>query len=119
MDDFVVTQDLRRFRAAWENNYPNRLRTMNGFRIDYDSQNFPGPIETVVLPLLSKYWLICTQSGPFSIADKPNFEELDAETSSFMVDVPEFRNTDVHLFRPGVFPRFTKRAFARFLILAS
>ncbi len=79
---------------------------MNGFRINCDSQDFPGPIETVVLPLLSKYWLVCTQGGPFSITDKPNFKELDAETSSFIIDVPEFRGTDIYLFRPGVFPRF-------------
>jgi hypothetical protein len=79
---------------------------MNGFRIDCDSQDFPGPIETVVLPLLSKYWLVCTQGGPFSTTDKPNFQELDAETCSFIIDVPEFRDTDVHLFRPGVFRRF-------------
>ena len=81
---------------------------MNGFRIDCDSRRFPGSIETAIVPLLSMYWLVCTQAGPFSITDKPNFKELDEETSSFIVDVPEFRDMDVHLFRPGVFPRFAK-----------
>ena len=86
----------------------NTLRTMNGFRIDCDSPDFPGPIERAILPLLSKYWLICTQAGPFSVTYTPNFEDLEEETSSFIVDVPEFRGTDKHLFRPGVFPRFAK-----------
>jgi hypothetical protein len=66
---------------------------MNGFRIDCDSPDFPGLIERAILPLLSKYWLVCTQAGPFSFTDKPNFEDLEEETSSFIVDVPEFRDT--------------------------
>lgn len=81
---------------------------MKGFRIDYKSLDFPGPIEKQVLPLFSKYWLVYTQGGPFSITDKPNFEELDGATSSFIVDVPQFKDTDTHLFRPGVFPQFAK-----------
>jgi hypothetical protein len=81
---------------------------MNGFHIDCHSLKFPGPIEAAVLPLLSKYWLVCTQGGPFSTTDKPNFEELEAETSSFILDVSEFRDSDLHLFRPGVFPQFLK-----------
>ena len=68
----------------------------------------PRPIELAVSPLLSNFWLVCTQAGPFAITDKPNFEELAVETSSLIVDVPEFRNTDVHLLQPGVFPQFSK-----------
>jgi hypothetical protein len=81
---------------------------MNGLRLDCNSPRFPGPIESGISPLLSKYWLVCTQGGPFSITDKSNFEELAAETSSFLLDVPEFRNSDMHLFRLGVFPQFSE-----------
>lgn len=79
---------------------------MDGVRVNCDSNRFPGTIVRAISPLFPRYWLVCTQGGPFSIADKPNFEQLSEEIDSFSVDVPNFRDTDVHLMRPGVFDRF-------------
>lgn len=81
------------------------LSVVDGLRINCESNEFPGQIEKAITPLLSKYWLVCPQAGPFSITDKANYEELSAEIDSLIVDVPGLKDTNVHLMRPGVFHR--------------
>jgi hypothetical protein len=77
---------------------------MKGLRIDApNARNFKNVFRSVLDDLNRYYWLIDTQSGPFSTTDKPNFRELDAEIDRYRVDVPELRDTSSSLWRPGVF----------------
>jgi hypothetical protein len=76
-----------------------RVQTGSGFE-------FPGVLESTIHQLISHFWLIDVQAGPFKITDKPNFSELEAEIERDWVAMPELENTSSSLWRPGIFPRF-------------
>jgi hypothetical protein len=58
--------------------------------------------------LAARYWIIDSQSGPFSITDKPNFRELDGLLDTYFVNAPDFENSSETLWRPGIFPKFAE-----------
>lgn len=67
---------------------------------------FEEVFETVAAKLGECYWLIDTQFGPFSLTDKPNFFELEAELAQYRVKVPALFGTSGGLWRPGIFPKY-------------
>jgi hypothetical protein len=76
---------------------------MKGLRIDTPfSRNFTRVFASVMDEFQGHYWLIDTQSGPFNITDKPNFEELEAETAQYCVPVRELEDSSTGLWRPGI-----------------
>jgi hypothetical protein len=67
---------------------------MQGIRIDCaEPCAFDSLFEPAMAKLAPRYWLIDSQSGPFSITDKPNFRELDALLDTYSVNVPEFKDS--------------------------
>jgi len=76
---------------------------MKGLRIDSPNpRKFTKVFDSVMHEFERHYWLIDTQSGPFSTTDKPNFRELDADIKRYYVSVPEFEDSLVGLWRPGI-----------------
>jgi hypothetical protein len=77
--------------------------------IGLSTPNYPkfSVVFQGLLPRLSPYhWLIDSQSGPFSITGKPDYELLQAELKNFLVHVPSLEDTSTHLWKPGILPRF-------------
>jgi hypothetical protein len=66
--------------------------------------NFPEILLPVREECVSWYWLLDLQAGPFQIADKPNFEELDAKLDAHFIEVAPLGHTSASLWSPGVFP---------------
>src|SRR5689334_5408294 len=67
------------------------------------------PFATVFGPVLPEldafHWLLNFQSGPFHIADRPDFHTLEKLTESLWVDVPLLGNGSASLWRPGTVSR--------------
>jgi len=80
---------------------------MKGIRIDCAERRAFGLLfAPVMAELAARYWIIDSQSGPFSITDKPNFRELDGLLDTYFVETPDFENSSETLWRPGTFPKF-------------
>jgi hypothetical protein len=75
---------------------------VKGLRIDGEQpKNFTRVFASVMREFDRHYWLIESESGPFSITDKPNFAELELSLNRYRVSVSELDYTSSSLWRPG------------------